>query len=578
MKLALLPDNPRGEAAKAMGAYYTDAAVARFLVRWALRAPHETAADPAFGGGVFLAAASEHLQRLGGHPGQQIYGVEIDPAVRRRTAAVLEAHFSIPAQHLFCADFFELKPPDLREVASLSGQAEPVHLVDCMLGNPPFIRYQRFGGTSREKALRRAAEQGVKLSKLAGSWAAFVVHSAAFLRPGGRLGMVVPGELGHAAYARPVLEYLTEFFKQVSLITFREKLFPHLSQDVLLLLAEGWQERAESGDHVALLDLQSAADLETLQLTHASKAALEVFSLISGREHLPLYWIPPAARELYRGLRDAPQTFRLGQLADVGIGYVTGNNDFFHLSPAQAKQWDIPEAFLKPAVRRGRVLRGLRFTQADWNRAVQKSEAGFLLHIPPEAELPPGVRLYLQQGQTNRVHQAYKCRVRQPWYSVPHVHQPDAFLTYMSGHAPHLVANEAGAVAPNSMHILRLRATAPLSAKALAALWQTSLTRLSVELEGHAMGGGMLKLEPGEAERVVLARPTDISGLEALADELDSLLKKGRADQALALADRVILLEGLGLTQQEVTTLSGASQYLRLRRQHKPSTSRLCFG
>ncbi len=555
MKLALLPDNPRGEAAKAMGAYYTDAAVARFLVRWALRAAHETAADPAFGGGVFLAAASERLQRLGGHPGQQIYGVEIDPAVRQRTAAVLEAHFSISSQHLFCADFFELSPPDLR--------------VDCMLGNPPFIRFQRFGGTTREKALWRAAEQGVELSKLAGSWAAFVVHAAAFLKPGGRLGMVVPAELGHAAYARPVLEYLAGFFKQVSLITFREKLFSHLSQDVLLLLAEGWQERAESGDHFALLDLQSAADLETLQPPHAGKAALEVFSLISGREHLPLYWIPPAARELYRGLRDAPQTFRLGQLADVGIGYVTGNNDFFHLSPAQAEQWNIPPAFLKPAVRRGRILRGLRFTEADWNRAVQKNEAGFLLHLPPEAELPPGVQQYLQQGQINRVHQAYKCRVRQPWYRVPHVHRPDAFLSYMSGHTPHLVANEAGAVAPNSLHVLRLKATAPLSAKALAALWQTSLTRLSVELEGRAMGGGMLKLEPGEAERVVMARPADISGLEALADELDRLLKKGRAEQAQALADQVILLEGLGLTQQEVTTLSRAGQYLRLRRQRR---------
>lgn len=555
MKLALLPDNPRGEAAKVMGAYYTDAAVARFLVCWALRAPHETLADPAFGGGVFLAAASEHLQRLGGHPGQQIYGVEIDPAVRQHTAAVLEAHFSIPAQHLFCANFFELKPPDLR--------------VDCMVGNPPFIRYQRFGGMAREKALRRAAEQGVELSKLAGSWAAFVVHAAAFLRPGGRLGMVIPAELGHAAYARPVLEYLAETFKQVSLITFREKLFPHLSQDVLLLLAEGWQERAESGSHFALLDLRSAADLETRQLPYASKAALEVFALTSGRERLPLYWIPPAARELYRGLRDAPQTFRLGQVADVGIGYVTGNNDFFHLSPAQAEQWNIPQAFLKPAVRRGGALRGLRFTEADWNKAVQKGEAGFLLHLPPEAELPPGVRQYLRQGQINRVHLAYKCRARQPWYSVPHVHRPDAFLSYMSGHSPHLVANEVGAVAPNSLHVVRLKATTPLSAKALAALWQTSLTRLSVELEGHAMGGGMLKLEPGEAKRVVLAMALNTTRLEALANELDSLLKNGQVDQAQTLADRVVLLEGLGLTQQEVTTLSGASQYLRLRRQRK---------
>jgi hypothetical protein len=133
---------------------------------------------------------------------------------------------------------------------------------------------------------------------------------------------------------------------------------------------------------------------------------------------------------------------------------------------------------------------------------------------------------------------------------------------------PHLVTNEAGAVAPNSLHLVRL--TAPgWSAKALAALWQTSLTRLSVELEGHAMGGGMLKIEPGEAERIVLAKPADTTELEALADELDILIKKGRAEQAQTLADQVILREGLGLTKKEIAALSQAGQYLRLRRQRK---------
>jgi len=37
--------------------------------------------------------------------------------------------------------------------------------------------------------------------------------------------------------------------------------------------------------------------------------------------------------------------------------------------------------------------------------------------------------------------------------------------------------------------------------------WQHPLSRLSQELEGHPLGGGMLKLEPGEARRVHLALP-----------------------------------------------------------------------
>ncbi|MBI4491562.1 MAG: hypothetical protein HY690_02070 [Chloroflexi bacterium] len=42
--------------------------------------------------------------------------------------------------------------------------------------------------------------------------------------------------------------------------------------------------------------------------------------------------------------------------------------------------------------------------------------------------------------------------MREPWYAVPHVHEAGGFLTAMSGSVPKLVANEAGAVAPNTLH------------------------------------------------------------------------------------------------------------------------------
>jgi hypothetical protein len=40
----------------------------------------------------------------------------------------------------------------------------------------------------------------------------------------------------------------------------------------------------------------------------------------------------------------------------------------------------------------------------------------------------------------------------------------------------------------------------------LQRLWDRPLTRLSCEIEGHPLGGGMLKLEPREAGRVVISR------------------------------------------------------------------------
>jgi hypothetical protein len=45
------------------------------------------------------------------------------------------------------------------------------------------------------------------------------------------------------------------------------------------------------------------------------------------------------AKDLYRNIADGVGTPRLGDLASVGIGYVSGANDFFHLRPSDAESW-----------------------------------------------------------------------------------------------------------------------------------------------------------------------------------------------------------------------------------------------
>ena len=534
------------ERAKAFGAFYTDAVVAEFLVRWAVREPDDTVLDPSFGGGVFLEAAAECVRQLGGDSERQVYGVELDDEVHARVSGELTG---ISPKNLIRSDFFAVEPEMLPKLAAV-------------VGNPPFIRYQSFSG---ELASSKAKAQGVTLTKLSSSWAAFVVHSAAFLKPGGRLGMVIPAELAHAAYARPVLAFLTRTFGYITLLTFKERLFPNISQDTLLLLAEDkgvpgglfWRD-LDKGETLA----QSVDKIlkNTTELSHTV--------LANGQEKLVTQLLLPEAKTLYAKLLDHPQVSSLGALADVGIGYVTGANTFFHLHPGRANELGLSDEHLKRAVFRSAALSGLEFTESDWNEAGRDS--GFLLHIgedQPTADL----NAYLGQGEAAGVPKAYKCRVRTPWYRVPHVYTPGAFLTYMSGLRAQLVANDAGAVAPNTLHVVRFRPDANVSARTLAAFWQTSLTSLSVELEGHALGGGMLKLEPSEARRVLIATPEGEFGkLEA---ELDTLLRLGKIDEAQNLANQVILQDGLGLTEQECVTLRDAARLLRDRRYYRGKTS-----
>ncbi|MGE5549766.1 MAG: N-6 DNA methylase [Bacteroidota bacterium] len=538
---------------KTLGAFYTDTRVADFLVWWAVRTGTETVLDPCFGGGVFLRSACERLQSLGGNPGSQVFGVEIDPYVHDRVSKELLDEYPIITRNLIRADFFAIK-------------RDMFPAPNVIVGNPPFIRYQLFTGGIREAALNSAAEQGVSLSRLCSSWAPFLVHSVAHLQPGGRLAMVVPAEIGHATYARPVVLYLKRSFRTITLLTFRKRLFPGLSEDTFLLLAEDkgcphegmhWRDL----DHVEQLSemkmMLAPSDLEGISAGNGGPAL--------GEFRMAERFIPTRAQELYMKLKRLSCVRKLGELADVGIGYVTGSNEFFHLSAGMTEKYRIPLDLLRPVVRRGRDLVGIRYTADDWRDAKARGEAVYLLDLRPDRPLPDQARWYIRQGELAGIHRAYKCRTRSPWYCVPHVYQPDAFLSYMSGDCPRMVSNGAGAVAPNTLHVVRLKGKHGITGDDLAVSWQTSLTMLSCEIEGHSLGGGMLKLEPGEA-RNVLVPLLNKDEIGEIGNKIDALQRCGQKEEARKLADRCILQEKLGLSEEDIRVLREARNILFERR------------
>src|SRR5262249_17356747 len=149
--------------------------------------------------------------------------------------------------------------------------------------------------------------------------------------------------------------------------------------------------------------------------------------------------MPAAALALYREAVLHPQTRRFGEVAHVGIGYVTGANDFFHLRPSEAVRWGIPAAFLHPTVRNGRALPPRRLTAATVERWWRNDDPVLLLRLPKHADVPAPVHKYLDTEAGHRAREAYKCRIRDPWYVVPDGQVPDFFLTYMSGRTPILV-------------------------------------------------------------------------------------------------------------------------------------------
>lgn len=541
------------ELRKARGAFFTPDAMARFLVTWGVHRGDESILEPSCGDAVFLREAGLHLAALRGTVPElrQLVGVDLhEESVRIGEIALAEAGLSAS---LSAGDFFDY-------------HHEPV---DVVLGNPPYVRYQDFSGPDRLAAVKAAMASGVRLSALASSWAHFTVHAASFLRPEGRMGLVLPAELLSANYAAPVRQFLLDRFTDVSLVLFTERVFPGVQEEVVLLMASGYDPSGTGADHFEIRQVDTLADLNTL-------ASLDIPR-----------WTPPqrsskwtaaiGQSEAYTRLVSGETVTELGQWGRIALGAVTGRNTYFAISDAVRREWKLPVRELIRLSPPGSThLRALTLTEGDVTALAKAGRATWLL---APGETPSAAsRRYIKHGEAAEVDQAYKCRIRTPWWRVP-VQQPaDALITCMNADTAAICANPTGVVHLNSVHGLYLNddhQDIPVEALALAAC--STITRLGAEMVGRSYGGGLLKLEPREAAVLPVPTPAVVRAhldeLLAAVPRCRELLSTGQRSTVQNEVDR-ILAPSLGTDEDALDEMRVVADTLHARRRARGKKER----
>jgi adenine-specific DNA-methyltransferase len=529
---------------KARGAFFTPPEVASFIAEWAVRTASDRTFEPSCGEAIFMLAAVDRLRTLGarGNLDKQLHGAELHAPSAVAAFDALQARGA--SASIAIGDFFEF-----------SFERE----YDAVIGNPPYVRYQDFTGEPRERARAKALAAGVSLTGLASSWAAFVVEAAQLVKPGGRLGLVLPAELLSVNYASPVRRFLMSRFARVRLVVFHERVFPGVLEEVVLLLAEG-DGPTDTVEISSALNLAGLDDLETVRWKPRSPDDKWTAALI--------------ASDSITDYADAIRDGTFIDLEDWGatdLGMVTGNNRYFTLSAERVRELRIPERDLMRISPPGsRHLRGLTFATAAWRELADEGRPVYLF-LPQRDNPSAAARRYIAEGEAHNVSAAYKCRVRTPWWRVPTVAAPDLFLTYMNHDAPRLVTNAARVSYLNSVHGVRLHAgLRALGRSTLPLATLNTITLLGAELVGRAYGGGLLKLEPKEADRLPVPAPTVLEDaaddLRAVAPHVARTLRKGDLLAAVKIVDDVLLVRHLGLKRADVKTLRAARDALFGRR------------
>jgi len=558
-KSTLSTPAPRGRFAdldedKLRGGYYTSSKVAEWLCGWAIQSADNTVLEPSCGDGAFLDAAARQLLSLGATPttiARCLTGVEIIPAEARTATERLRSVLGKSANKIICnSDFFgwwqETDQPSF----------------DVIVGNPPFIRYQSFPEPHRTRAMAIMGDQGLTPNRLTNIWVPFVVAATASLKPGGRLALVLPAEILQVTYAAQLRSYLTDHFERIDVIACNELFFENAEQEVVLLLADGAVSAASEDNtcRVALTAAETVADITEIKPALLLGRA-EPKNIRHDSEKWLKYFLDNRQISFMRAIRDAEITTSMSTHAGIDVGVVTGKNEFFVLSTDQVEDLGL-EGYTTPLVSRSVQLKGSQIGKADWISLAADGNRVHLLNISKAqaGTLSTKLRRYIEDGERKEFHKGYKCSIREPWYLVPSVWVPDGFAFRQIYDFPRMVLNASGATSTDTIHRMRSHGAKPERVIANTYTW---LTAASAEIEGRSYGGGVLELEPTEAERLLM--PAQLNGAMPLG-EVDQLVRAGRLDAVLEENARIILREHMGLTGAECDLLKDVWTQMRDRR------------
>jgi hypothetical protein len=144
----------------------------------------------------------------------------------------------------------------------------------------------------------------------------------------------------------------------------------------------------------------------------------------------------------------------------------------------------------------------------------------------------------------------------------------------MSSSLPHVIINATDATCTNTIHRLIKKKHVPANRlKSLSLSSITTLSAISSELEGRSLGGGLLKLEPNMAKRIMLAAPKELIP-NSIWKDANSLLRDGDIRAAMDIADQAILVEKLGIKKSVLRNFRTSYEKLRNYRLNRRNSKR----
>jgi len=475
------------------GQFWTPSWVADAMVAYVAQ-QSDLIFDPGVGKGIFFLA----LRKLSKE--KKFYGIDIDPLIIKE--AKNEGIFDHSCE-IEVRDFI-LNPP--------------VKKFKAIVANPPYIRHHRLSQEIKNK-FRSLCYQamGSTLDGRAGLHIYFLMQALNLLDKDGRLAFIMPADTCEGIFAQKLWNWITRRYCIEGVITFDQKAspFPRVDTNAIIFLIHNSKQKST-------IKWVKCLRQETPELTEFLRNNLEIkntFDLAVKHRNLD----EAMAVGLSREPRDNHNfKYTLSNFARVMRGIATGANEFFFLTEARAREINIPNNLLLPAIGRTRDVDGSYITKETIAFLKQKGRPTLLFSLNGESfkNMPKEVQTYIHEGEKLGLPKRALISTRHPWYKMEVRQVPPFLFAYLGRRNTRFIRNDAGV-----MPLTGFLCVYPYSAdkQYIQGLWhilQDPDTIANLQLVGKSYGSGAVKVEPRSLERLPInSQLIEQSGIKPVESE-----------------------------------------------------------
>jgi adenine-specific DNA-methyltransferase len=422
---------------------------------------------------------------------------------------------------------------------------------DAVVCNPPYYKHH-FVEDKKQLVGRFNRRYGSCLTRMTSVYCLFLIKAVNLLAAGGRGAFIIPSEFMNADYGVAVKSYLLEhrLLDAILALDYESRAFPDaLTTSCILLISKDPSGPREAP--VRFFRAQGARDFADLCAGILNGTAVPLRSLEAGS--LDPNWKWHNYFDTARPRSHPDLLLPLESLARCSRGIATGSNEYFTLSESERKQAGLAENEVRPCVTKSAQAGELVFTARDFERLRTCNKKCYLLY--PGGELTAAMRRYLARGERLAVHERFLTRNRHPWYRPEQRPPADIWVTVFYRGRPRFVLNEARILNLTTFHGIYLHPAFSNLREILFAYLNSSLCVDFIRPQRREYGGGLLKLEPRDVERILLPEFARMSrpDLEAVRGAV-ALLRVGGLDTGhfLESIDPVFERYGKGLAGESL--------------------------